>query len=114
MEPVSYTHLKDDGLSTKNYHSVHADLLCNLLGYRYSGQEQTRWVLAPFVGVGLIHNSSNKTSPFAFSYGIQGDVYKRQTLYRQMVYWINAHRTWIEVADDNLYNCLLYTSYIPL
>ena len=23
----------------------------------------------------------------------------RNTLYRQMVYWINAHRTWIEVAD---------------
>ena len=22
----------------------------------------------------------------------------RNTLYRQMVYWINAHRTWIEVA----------------
>lgn len=63
---------KDAGLSTKNYHSVHADLLWNLLGYRYSGQEQTRWGLAPFVGVGLIHNSSNKTSPFAFSYGIQG------------------------------------------
>ena len=20
-----------------------------------------------------------------------------------MVYWINAHRTWIEVADDNLF-----------
>lgn len=56
----------------ENYHSVHADLLWNLLGYRYSGQEQTRWGLAPFVGVGLIHNSSNKTSPFAFSYGIQG------------------------------------------
>lgn len=63
---------KDAGLSTKNYHSVHADLLWNLLGYRYSGQEQTRWGLAPFVGVGLIHNSSDKTSPFAFSYGIQG------------------------------------------
>ena len=60
---------KDAGLSTKNYHSVHADLLWNLLGYRYSGQEQTRWGLAPFVGVGLIHNSSNKTSPFAFSLG---------------------------------------------
>ena len=27
----------------------------------------------------------------------------RNTLYRQMVYWINAHRTWIEVADDNLF-----------
>lgn len=27
----------------------------------------------------------------------------RITLYRQMVYWINAHRTWIEVGDDNLF-----------
>jgi len=27
----------------------------------------------------------------------------RNTLYRQMVYCINAYRTWIEVADDNLY-----------
>ena len=29
--------------------------------------------------------------------------YMRNTLYRQMVYWINAHRTWIEVADASLY-----------
>lgn len=27
----------------------------------------------------------------------------RNSLYRQLVYCINAHRTWIEVADDNLY-----------
>ena len=27
----------------------------------------------------------------------------RDTLYRQMVYWIREYRTWIEVADDNLY-----------
>lgn len=27
----------------------------------------------------------------------------RNTLYRQIVHWIDAHRTWIEVADDNLY-----------
>lgn len=27
----------------------------------------------------------------------------RETLYRQMVYCINTYRTWIEVADDNLY-----------
>lgn len=27
----------------------------------------------------------------------------RNTLYRQMVYWINAHRTWIVVDDDNLF-----------
>lgn len=27
----------------------------------------------------------------------------RNTLYRQMLYWIRTYRTWIEVADDNSY-----------
>lgn len=27
----------------------------------------------------------------------------RNTIYRQIVYYIDAHRTWIEVADDKLY-----------
>lgn len=27
----------------------------------------------------------------------------RNTLYRQMVYWIREYRTWIEVVDDNTY-----------
>ena len=27
----------------------------------------------------------------------------RNTIYRQMVYWINSNRTWIEVADAYLY-----------
>lgn len=27
----------------------------------------------------------------------------RNPLYRQIIYCINAYRTWIEVADDNLY-----------
>lgn len=27
----------------------------------------------------------------------------RNTLYRQMVYWIRMYRTWIEVVDDNFY-----------
>ena len=27
----------------------------------------------------------------------------RNTLYRQMVYWIRTYRTWIEVVDDNFY-----------
>ena len=27
----------------------------------------------------------------------------RNTLYRQMVYWIDMYRTWSKVADDNLY-----------
>lgn len=27
----------------------------------------------------------------------------RNTLYRQIIHCINAYRTWVEVADDNLY-----------
>ena len=27
----------------------------------------------------------------------------RNTLYRQIVYWITTYRTWIKVVDDNLY-----------
>lgn len=63
---------KDARLSTQDYHHIHADLLWNVLGRRYARQEQIRWGLAPFAGVGLLHNSTNRHNPFAISYGVQG------------------------------------------
>ncbi|MFQ9143541.1 MAG: OmpA family protein [Odoribacter splanchnicus] len=63
---------KDGTLSTQEYHYVHADLLWNVLGRSYTRQEQVRWTLAPFAGVGLIHNADNGHNPFAISYGVQG------------------------------------------
>lgn len=64
---------KDAGLSSQDYHHVHADLLWNVLGYRHAaGQKQVRWGLAPFMGAGVLHNAANGKSPFAFSYGVQG------------------------------------------
>ena len=63
---------KDAMLSSQNYHHIHADLLWNVLGRRYAPQEQVRWGLAPFAGVGLLHNATNGNNPFALSYGIQG------------------------------------------
>ncbi len=65
-------HFKDAQLSTQDYHYVHADLLWNVLGGRYARQENVRWSLAPFAGVGLLHNPTNGHNPFAISYGIQG------------------------------------------
>ena len=69
---VNYSGLqfKDAQLSTQDYHYIHADLLWNLLGRRYARQEQVRWRLAPFMGVGLLHNATNGNNPFALSYGI--------------------------------------------
>jgi len=60
-------------LSNQDYHHIHADLLWNVLGCRYARQEQVRWNLAPFAGVGLLHNASNGNNPFTVSYGVQGE-----------------------------------------
>lgn len=62
---------KDGTLSTQEYHHVHADLLWNVLGRSYTRQENVRWTLAPFAGVGLIHNADNGHNPLAISYGVQ-------------------------------------------
>lgn len=64
---------KDGTLSNQDYHHIHADLLWNVLGCRYARQEQVRWNLAPFAGVGLLHNASNGNNPFTVSYGVQGE-----------------------------------------
>lgn len=71
---INYSGLqfKDARLSTQNYHHIHADLLWNVLGYGYARQEQVRWSLAPFAGVGLLHHATNGHNPFAISYGVQG------------------------------------------
>lgn len=63
---------KDGLLSEQKYHHVHADLMWNILGRRYARQEQVRWTVAPFAGVGMIHHATNGNNPFALSYGIQG------------------------------------------
>lgn len=71
---INYSGLqfKDARLSTQDYHHIHADLLWNVLGGRYARQEQVRWSLAPFAGVGLLHHATNGHNPFAISYGVQG------------------------------------------
>lgn len=71
---VNYSglHFKDSQLSTQEYHHVHADLMWNLLGNRYAKQDEVRWRLSPYAGLGLLHNADNGHNPLAISYGIQG------------------------------------------
>lgn len=63
---------KDCGLATNDYHHFHADLMWNVLGYRYGKVENPRWGIIPFIGLGLMHNPQNGHNPFTVSYGIQG------------------------------------------
>ncbi len=65
--------LRDSQRASQNYHYVHADLMWNLLGRRYGRQKQVRWSLSPFLGVGVLHNATLGSNPFAFSYGLQGE-----------------------------------------
>ena len=65
--------LHDSQGAGQNYHAVHADLMWNLLGGKYGRQEQVRWSLSPFIGVGVLHNATLGCNPFAFSYGLQGE-----------------------------------------
>lgn len=71
---INYSGLqfKDGSLSTQDYHHIHVDLLWNVFGCRYARQEQVRWNFAPFAGVGLLHNATNRHNPLAISYGVQG------------------------------------------
>ncbi len=59
-------------IGTNDFQYLHADFLWNILGYRYGKQEDVRWGIIPFAGVGLIHNKGNGKKPFTISYGIQG------------------------------------------
>ena len=63
---------KDGTLAVQEYHYLHADLLWNVLGRGYARQEQVRWGLVPFAGIGLRHHATNGHNPFAVSYGVQG------------------------------------------
>ena len=71
---INYSGLqfKDGALSTQDYHHIHADLLWNVLGRRYARQDQVRWNLASFAGIGLLHNATNGHNLLAISYGVHG------------------------------------------
>lgn len=62
----------DGLLSEKRYHHIHADLMWNVFGKRFTKQENVPWTLAPYIGAGIIHHGNNGHNPFALSYGIQG------------------------------------------
>ena len=72
---ISYQgfNFKNSLLEKQEYHSVHADLLWNVLGTLYREDNELRWNLFPFVGLGVIHNKTNEQNPFAISYGLQAE-----------------------------------------
>ncbi len=63
---------KSGALSNQKYCHYHADLLVNLMPTLTMGDNECRWEIIPFVGVGMIDNRDANSNPFAFNYGVQG------------------------------------------
>lgn len=63
---------KDASLSGQGFRHLHADLMWNVLSYARRSEDDSRWDLIPYVGLGILHNEENGKRPFALSYGLQG------------------------------------------
>lgn len=63
--------IKDCSLNDMTIHSVHADLMYNVMSFRYSQSDNPRFDLIPYAGCGLIHNSDLHRSDFSLNYGVQ-------------------------------------------
>lgn len=55
---------------SQDYWGVSADFMWNLSNAIYGNGKETRFGVIPYVGVGMLHNNSAQTNPFAFSYGV--------------------------------------------
>lgn len=64
--------LKDYQLASRNYQSIHSDLLWNASSHFYRDKEHLKWNLIPYAGLGLLRNRSDRKYSFAFSYGMLG------------------------------------------
>lgn len=63
---------KDAQLESKDFLHLHADLMWNVLSGFSRTKEDFRWDLAPYIGLGILHNDKLGRHPFAVSYGVQG------------------------------------------
>lgn len=63
---------KDALLESRDFQHLHADLMWNVMPGISRTKEDFRWDLAPYVGLGILHNDELGRHPFAVSYGVQG------------------------------------------
>ena len=62
--------LKSHLLQRQKYYHVHADFMLNTTNLFHQSYSQTFWQIIPFVGAGIIQNSTTHKHPFTLNYGI--------------------------------------------
>ena len=73
--------VKDCQLKDMAMQSYHADLMYNVMSYRYNHGYNQRFDLIPYAGCGLIHNSDLHKSDFSLNYGIQAKYHLNDRLH---------------------------------
>ena len=63
---------KDALFESRDFQHFHADLMWNVLSSIQRPEDDLRWALVPYIGLGILHNDDNGNHPFAVSYGVQG------------------------------------------
>ncbi len=63
---------RDALFESRNFQHLHADLMWNVLSGISHSKDDFRWDLAPYIGLGILHNDGLDRQPFAVSYGVQG------------------------------------------
>ena len=63
---------KSGELKNQSYFHYHTDFLWNVIPSFYAGDNDYRFDVIPFVGMGMIDNRTAHTKPFAVNYGVQG------------------------------------------
>ena len=68
-------------LGDMSMQSYHANLMYNVMSYRYDQSRDQRFDLIPYAGCGLIHNSDLHNSEFSLNYGIQAKYHLNDRLH---------------------------------
>lgn len=72
--------LKNYLIQRQSYHSVHADLLLDMITQIRGYEPDNRWSLIPFIGCGIIYNKQTERHPFAMNYGVLSKLRLNKTL----------------------------------
>lgn len=73
--------MKNYLIQRQNYHSVHADLLWDMISQIRGYEPGNRWSLIPFIGCGIIYNKQTEQHPFAMNYGVLGKLKFNKNLF---------------------------------
>lgn len=102
---------KDANITKQKHQALHADLLWNVVGMNRNNELGLhRWILAPYIGGGIIHHEDNGHKPFMLNYGVMA-AYRlnRRVPVNMELAGLNTFRDFDGQGADNKFGDGMYT-----